>query len=174
MTSVAIPTLETERLILRRPHREDWPAYAAFMKTPAARFFRGHRRATEAWRSFGVGLWHWTDLDYGPFALTMKDDNTCLGLVGPKCPPGWPEGEITWIVFGAAEGKGIATEATRAALSFAARNLGWTTAVSYIDAPNQRSIALAERLGASLDEMAEAPGPDILVYRHCLPVAEAA
>ena len=62
MTQVSIPTLETDRLILRAPTREDWPAYAAFMETPAAAFFKGHGRPTEAWRSFGVVLWHWIDL----------------------------------------------------------------------------------------------------------------
>jgi RimJ/RimL family protein N-acetyltransferase len=174
MTQVSIPTFETDRLILRAPNREDWPTYSAFMETPAAAFFKGHGKPTEAWRNFGVVLWHWADLGFGPFAVTLKDDNTCIGLVGPKCPPGWPEGEITWMVFGAAEGNGIATEAAHAVLGFAANDLGWTTAVSYVDAPNRRSIALAERLGASLDETAEAPGPDLLVYRHALPVAEAA
>ena len=174
MTQVSVPKLETDRLILRAPQREDWPAYAAFMETPAAAFFKGHGRPTEAWRSFGVVLWHWIDLGYGPFAVTMKGDDTCIGLVGPKYPPGWPEGEITWIVFASAEGNGFATEATRAALGFAAGNLGWTAAVSYIDTPNLRSIALAERLGASLDNKAEAPGPDLLVYRHVLQMTEAA
>ncbi len=166
--------LETDRLILRKPRPEDWPAYSAFMETPAAAFFKGHGRPTEAWRSFGVVLWHWIDFGYGPFAVTMKGDTTCIGLVGPKFPPGWPECEITWIVFGSAEGNGFAAEATRAALGFAARDLGWATAVSYIDTPNLRSIALAERLGASIDNMAQAPGTDLLVYRHVLPLTEAA
>lgn len=174
MTRVSIPTIETERLILRAPRREDWPVYAAFMETPAAAFFKGHGKPTEAWRSFGVTLWHWADIGYGPFAVTLKGDNACLGLVGPKCPPGWPEGEITWMVFGAAEGKGIASEAARAALGFAERDLGWTTAVSYVDEPNRRSISMAKRLGASLDKTAKAPGPDLLVYRHRLSVTEAA
>jgi RimJ/RimL family protein N-acetyltransferase len=48
------------------------------------------------------------------------------------------------------------------------RDLGWTTAVSYIDPDNARSIALAERLGAVRDRGARQPVFDkpCLVYRH--------
>lgn len=168
----ATPVITTDRLRLRPPGRADWPAYAAFMQTPQARFFAGHGKPGQAWRSFGTVIWHWIDLGFGPFAVTAKDSDTCIGLIGPKCPVGWPEGEITWIAFGTAEGRGIASEAARAALGYAARDLHWATAVSYIEPDNTRSVALAERLGARLDADATAPGPGVQVYRHRMPEAE--
>lgn len=163
------PAITTDRLRLRRPNRADWPAYATFMQTPQARFFAGHGKPGQAWRSFGTVIWHWIDLGFGPFSVTTKDNDDCIGLVGPKHPVGWPEGEITWIVFGTAEGKGLATEAARAALKHAASVLHWTTAVSYIEDANTRSVALAHRLGARLDPDATSPGPEVQVYRHQMP-----
>ncbi len=48
-------------------------------------------------------------------------------------------------------------------------DLGWETAVSYIDPANARSIALAERLGCTRDDAADRVHPDDLVYRHPSP-----
>jgi RimJ/RimL family protein N-acetyltransferase len=87
---------------------------------------------------------------------------------------GWPEKEIGWSVWAPeAEGKGLAFEAAQAARAWAYGTLGWTTAVSYIDPANARSIALARRLGATRDP--EAPLIDgytpenTLVFRHPAP-----
>lgn len=65
-----------------------------------------------------------------------------------------------------AEGKGYATEAAGAALGCAFGTLGVATLVSYVDAANLRSIAVAERLGAVRDATAAGPDPEDLVYRH--------
>ena len=40
------------------------------------------------------------------------------------------------------------------------------TLVSYIDPENARSIHLAERLGATIDDRARKQDPEDLVYRH--------
>ncbi len=166
-----IPVLETDRMILRAPAKHDWAAYARFMESDAARFFAGFRNAGRAWRSFGTLIWHWIDRGFGPWALTRKGSDECIGIVGPKKPVGWPEGEITWIVFGAAEGQGLAFEAAKAARADAYDRLGWPSAVSYIESENTRSIALAERLGAKLDPDAALPGGPVRAWRHPAPKA---
>ena len=106
---------------------------------------------------------------YGSFVFTLKDSDAPLGMTGPWHPEGWPETEIGWTIWTPeAEGKGYAYEAARAARDFARQSLGWTEIVSYIDVPNARSIALAQRLGAVHDPAAPSPHPDepILVFRH--------
>ena len=104
------------------------------------------------------------------WAVTLRGDNDCVGLVGPWTPPDWPETEIGWMMFDPAiEGTGIATEAAAAAVKHAYDVLGWQTAVSYIAHTNARSIRLAEKLGAKLDVGAKAPTPETLVYRHPVP-----
>ena len=49
--------------------------------------------------------------------------------------------------------------------------LGWTTAVSYIDRDNARSIALARRIGCTEDPDAVASDPEDFVFRHPAPGA---
>jgi len=70
------------------------------------------------------------------------------------------------MLFEGAEGQGIGYEAAIAIRRYVFRDLGWDTAVSYIDQDNTRSIRLAERLGAVLDTEAARPAPKDLVYRH--------
>ena len=47
--------------------------------------------------------------------------------------------------------------------------LGVETLVSYVDPANQRSIAVAERLGAYRDAAAVVQDPGDLVFRHRRP-----
>ena len=90
---------------------------------------------------------------------------------GQTPKPRWVEPEFGWSAWSPeTEGKGIVREAAAAARDWAWDNLGWTTAVSYIDQDNARSIALAERLGAVHDPDGAHPDLDgwegTLVFRH--------
>ena len=165
-----IPVLETERLILRGPKPADTDGYVQFMMTKRAQYVGGNVPESDAWRAFAKEVGHWLIRGFGMWAVTEKGDDTCLGYVGCWEPAGWPEKELGWTLWEQAEGKGIGYEAALAAREYAYGTLGWTTAVSYIDRPNHRSIALAERLGCSRDRGAATPaGEDCLVYRHPRP-----
>ncbi|WP_439153860.1 GNAT family N-acetyltransferase [Yoonia sp.] len=165
MTSA--PTLATERLHLRRPAPGDWPVFRDFMMSDRSAAFGSHLDVGKSWRAFAAELGHWDIFGYGMWAVTRQGDDNALGLVGPWTPPDWPETEIGWMILAeGVEGTGIATEAAQAALTHAFDVLGWNTAVSYIGPGNTRSIRLAIKLGAVLDEAAKAPGADTLVYRH--------
>ena len=93
------------------------------------------------------------------------------GLTGIWEPEGWPEPEIGWIMLAGFEGKGIAFEAATAARNHAYNVWNMAALTSNIMPGNTRSVALAERLGATLDPQAAQPKPDapILVYRHPKP-----
>jgi len=167
------PVIETERLILRAPTLEDYPAFERFMASGRAQYVGGPIGRHEAWRAYGhlVGLWALRGS--GSFIITRKGDNTPLGATGPWHPINWPEREIGWTCWDASlEGTGMMFEAARAAVDFAFNDLGWDTAVSYIDPENPRSVALAERLGAKADPSADRPHPDDVVYRHPKPPAK--
>ena len=164
--------LTTERLVLRRPDPADIPAWSAFFCSGRARYIGGGEEAGagRAWRAFAALIGHWVIRGCGTFVLTRHDEDTPLGNVGPWYPGDWPEREIGWTIWSPdAEGRGYAFEAAAAIRDHVFRNLGWTTAVSYIDPANVRSIALAERLGAVRDTGAAKPGEDTLVYRHSPP-----
>lgn len=163
-----IPGLETERLRLRPPTASDVPAAIEFYVSERSKYAGGHVPRFRAWTNATALLGHWAVRGYGLWAVTEKDDDTALGLVGPYYPDGWPEHEIGWVLFDGAEGRGIAGEAARAAIADARTRLGWAEIVSYIAPENTRSIRLAERLGAVRDPDAIVPKPEdpCLVFRH--------
>lgn len=160
--------LETDRLHLRPPAIRDVPALTDFYVSERSQYAGGHVPRARAWSNAAAMLGHWQVRGYGLWAVTEKDEDTALGLVGPYYPDGRPETEIGWVLFEAAEGRGIAAEAARATITDARQRLGWTEIVHYIAPENARSIALAERLGATLDTDAVQPNPDApcLVYRQ--------
>jgi RimJ/RimL family protein N-acetyltransferase len=168
------PRIETERLVLRMPGGDDWEVWADFVGSERARYVGGPMDRDLAWRSFAQVIGHWTLRGWGSFVITRRGHTAPLGLTGPWYPHGWPEHEIGWTIWSAdAEGRGYAFEAAAAARRFAYERLGWTTAVSYIDPANDRSIALARRLGAVEDPHAARKDADDLVFRHPAPEAVA-
>jgi RimJ/RimL family protein N-acetyltransferase len=167
-----IPTLETERLILRGFGPDDFESFAAFYGSEAARFVGGPEERFATWRRIASYAGCWALRGYGKFVVEEKASGSAIGIVGPWYPEGWPEPEIGWTVLPAFTGRGYATEAAARSLAFAYDELGWTTAMSAIFPGNERSFRLAERLGARHDGSFEfKPYGALEIYRH-LPAAE--
>jgi len=165
-------TLETERCTLRKPKAEDWSAFRDFYLSDRAKAVGGPMHIGPSWRHFAAEIGHWDMLGYGMWAVTLRGNDTAVGLVGPWTPIDWPETEVGWIIFDETlEGTGIATEAAQAAIAHAYAVLKWDTVVSYIAPGNTRSQSLAGKLGAALDPNAPVPDryPDTLVFRHPKP-----
>ena len=166
-------TLETPRLVLRRPEARDLAVWLAFYHSDRAVFIGGGPAAEEGrgWRAFAALIGHWTLQGCGVFVLELKESGRTIGQAGPWFPQGWPERELSWSVWDAAfEGKGLMAEAVTEIRRHVFAELGWPTAVSYIDPANARSVALAERLGCTLDPAARSPGEGLArVYRHPRP-----
>ncbi len=177
MITISIPTLETERLTLRAPQADDFDNLAAFMASDRAAFIGGPVSGQrDVWRILSNLAGHWLLRGFGMWAIVPRDETAAIGVTGGWQPKTWPEREIGWSLWSVeAEGKGYAYEAATAARAHLYARMGWTTAVSYIDRGNSRSIALAERLGCTLDQTAERPQDDdptpCLVYRHPAPEA---
>jgi RimJ/RimL family protein N-acetyltransferase len=162
-----IPVLTTERLRLRAPRMADFEPFAAHCASPRASFEHGPRDRAAAWKEFAAAVGQWDLRGYGAWAIENASAGDYLGEVGLFHPAHYPEVELGWTVMPAAESKGIAQEAARAARNWAYDALGLATLVSYIAAGNRRSIRLAERLGARRDAAAARPeGEACLVYRH--------
>ncbi|MEM6678558.1 MAG: GNAT family N-acetyltransferase [Pseudomonadota bacterium] len=165
-----IPTLETERLILRAPAERDFGPWLDFNASPRTRFVGGHVPRNTVWRGLAAYLGHWALRGYGMWAVDERATGLFCGNIGPWFPEGWPEPEIGWTVMEAAEGRGIAREAAQAARTWAYETLGWTTAISLIDPENTRSIALATRLGAQHERDFEHDEYGVMrIYRHPSP-----
>jgi RimJ/RimL family protein N-acetyltransferase len=171
----AVPTLETERLLLRPNRPEDFEAYAAFYRTERSHLRGGPKGRFDAWVQFAAEIGHWSLRGYGFWAVEEKATGAYCGQVGLWNPEGWPAPEVGWLVWAEHEGKGYACEAACRARAYAYETLGWTEVASCISEGNTRSIRLAERMGARLDRRAARPGrPDALVYLHPKPVGAAA
>lgn len=165
------PVLETERLILRAPVAADFDALAPFITSDRARFVGGgaDKDIGHAWRILAIFAGHWHLHGFGVFVAEHRTEARPVGSFGPWFPGDWPERELGWTIWTAAdEGAGYAREAVEAIRRHVYADLGWSTAVSYIDPRNDRSRALAERLGCSLDTVAPRPlrDPALEVWRH--------
>ncbi|NDR59388.1 GNAT family N-acetyltransferase [Aliiruegeria sabulilitoris] len=172
MTAFSVPLIETERLRLRGPQIADYDAFADFLASPRAAFIGGPITDPMALsRVFGHAAGMWMLRGFGTFIFERKSDGTAIGHGGPWQPMPWPEPELGWCIWrDADEGMGYVTEALDVIRDWAFATLGWQSCVSYIDAGNHRSAAVARRLGAVRDENAalppgEAPA-ELHVYRH--------
>ena len=161
-------TLETQRMRLVMPGAAHVAAHTAFLTSARAEALGWRVMPHEAWRNFAAITGHHVLRGFGAFVAESRDDGRAVGIFGPWRPEGQPENEIMWSVWSAAdEGRGYAFEAGRAVLDHAFGVLGWQTAVSYIAFGNERSAALARRLGAVEDGIWTTPrGTEVQVFRH--------
>ena len=156
-----IPTLATERLILR-PHRpEDFEPFAAMMADPGvARFLTLDSKPQprgEAWRALAAVIGCWTLRGFGMWALEEKATGRYVGRAGPWQPEGWPGFEIGWGTVPEVQGRGYATEAAVAAVAWSHAHLGVDRILHIIHPENLASQAVARKLGAAVDGQWDAP-----------------
>jgi RimJ/RimL family protein N-acetyltransferase len=151
MTTVfEIPSLRTDRLVLRAFRDTDIDAWVAMEAEPDVRRYRGNnpRTRTESWTAMERSLGQWALRGYGLFALELAADSRFAGFTGVLHPEDWPEPELAYSLAPHAWGQGLATEAAIAARDWAFARHGLRRLASFIAPGNVRSIRVAERLGA--------------------------
>jgi RimJ/RimL family protein N-acetyltransferase len=159
------PTLTTARLILRPPTQADFDGWAQMCsEEETMRFIGGVVSRDAAWRQLATMAGAWALLGYAMFSVIEKESGRWIGRIGPWRPGGkegnWPGDEVGWGVCAAAQGKGLAYEAASASLDWAFDTLGWESVIHCIDKANAPSIALAERLGSTVQrENVSMPAP---------------
>lgn len=163
---IPIPTLTTERLILRPPVIADFPAYEVMWASPRSRYMGGPMDIRGAWLSFCHDVACWELFGHGALMINLRDTGTCIGQVGINHGPMFPEKELGWLLYEGHERLGYAVEAARALRDWAFAKGGLMTLVSYVDPHNAASIAVAQRLGAVLDPDAPRQDPEDMVFRH--------
>lgn len=160
------PVIQTDRLLLREPILDDWPGFAEVMTSDRARYMGGPFSVASAWGVFCHGVALWQLFGMGNLSIELRTTRQYLGQVEINQGPRFPEPELGWQLTAEAEGQGYAFEAAIALRDWAFQERGVKTLVSYIGPDNTRSIRLAERLGATIDEDARTQDPGDLVYRH--------
>jgi RimJ/RimL family protein N-acetyltransferase len=154
-----VPTLRTERLVLRAFRAADLDAFAAMQANPEVRRFLGTGNLlsrTETWGLMERVLGQWPLRGYGMFAV--EAEGRCAGWTGVLHPLEWPEPELAYTLDQPFWGRGLASEAARTALDWAFARHGFSRLASFIMADNARSIRVAEKLGAVREGTVELRG----------------
>ncbi len=152
LLTARVPTLETERLVLRAPREDDiGPLAEFFADAEYSAGFGGPLNRGDAWRWHALSVGHWIFRGYGYFSVDRKEDGRHIGLAGIWNPEGWPEPELGWVLYKPFQGQGYAYEAALAARDWAQEVLGMGPLTSNIVPENTASIRLAERLGARFE-----------------------
>jgi RimJ/RimL family protein N-acetyltransferase len=164
-----IPTLRTNRLVLRGLRASDWDAYAAMNADPAVRQWLGGGvlDRAQSWTEMEAMLGQWALRGYGVFAVEVE--GRLAGRVGLLHPADWPEAELAWTLAAPFWGKGLASEAAREVRRWAFAQFGWDRLVSFIASGNTRSRRVAEKLGAVQQGQTDLRGVMIDVWLHPAP-----
>jgi RimJ/RimL family protein N-acetyltransferase len=152
-------SLRTERLLLRRWRPADAEPLAAINADPEVMRYIGRgavlgrglsddllTRFEREWRDRGFGLWAVEE---------QATPGELLGFCGLSVPMFLPEVlpcvEVGWRLARAAWGRGLATEAARAALAFGfGPEHGMREILAIVSPGNERSLRVAEKLGMTL------------------------
>jgi len=171
------PSLNTERLILRRWRDADVEPFAAMCSDPEVMRYVGSgatRPSAQAQASIHAYEREWDQEGFGLFAVERLGDGRFLGFTGLTVPSFLPEVmptvEIGWRFARQTWGNGYAGEAAQVALDFGLQTLGLPEIVGIYQSENRASGKIMERLGMRFDREVIDPtcGRLIRVYRTCL------
>ncbi|MBK0025335.1 GNAT family N-acetyltransferase [Stenotrophomonas sp. S48] len=152
--------IETERLILRPPQAQDLQPYLAFCADEEVmRSLGGVQPPSVAWRSFCSLAGAWQLFGYSMFSVIEKASGEWVGRMGPWQPLGWPGPEVGWSIRRASWGQGYAPEAAVAAIDWAFATQDWQEVIHTIAEDNEKSRAVARKLGSQLLRMGQLPPP---------------
>lgn len=164
---IEIPTLETERLILRPWREEDVEPFFTLMQDDDVVRFIGDRRIPtleEVWRAVAGWIGHWFLRGYGLWAVDERESGELVGRIGLINPAGWPGLEVGYTLGKRWWGRGYATEGAAAARDWAFENLPADELISLIDPANSGSINVARKLGETPKGEVDLWGHRVLVY----------
>jgi RimJ/RimL family protein N-acetyltransferase len=165
-----VPSLETDRLILRAFRESDLDALAAMQADAEVMRGLGATGATrtrgETWTGMAVAMGQWSLKGYGMWVWQERASGRVIGRGGILDLFGWPEPEIAYALVRDAWGQGFAREACRAALDWGFSSLGRDRFASFIKPGNTASQRTAAALGATFEAMTELMGTPCELWVH--------
>lgn len=159
--------LETERLILRRFTEEDVNALAAIHADPdVMRFFGGPRTFERTRLRLLDYLRDYEQLGFGKWAVILKGTGELIGRCGPAIEviEGKGEVEVGYDLGKAHWGRGLATEAARAAVQHCFSVLRRERVIALIHLQNGVSQRVALRIGMHYERDVLWRGSPIQLY----------
>jgi RimJ/RimL family protein N-acetyltransferase len=171
--------LETERLVLRKPRLDDVDGLLEFAGDgEVMRWIAGEPGGREvALEHVERWLARWDANGVGQFVVLLGE--RIIGRVGLLVwdSRSWEtssydlagdaaESELGWAISSGYWGQGYATEAARAARTWAYEKRGVGRLISLIDPRNVRSIRVADKLGAEPEQLVHSSFGPTLVWLH--------
>ncbi len=168
------PQIETERLRLRRFAAEDWEALARFYAddTIMRHMLPGRglpRRQAQERAKSNIHNFndHWSRRHYGVWAVEDRFSGRLLGQCGLRWIPEAEQTELLYLFNKTVWGRGLATEAGRAALAFAFEHTGLDRLIAVTAPENNASQRVLHKLGFA--HTGEAPLWERIVSWFALP-----
>nr|WP_106434246.1 GNAT family N-acetyltransferase [Streptomyces viridochromogenes] len=168
-----MPELLTPRLRLR-PWRDDDldPLAEMYADSEVMRYIGDGSVRTRDETAAGLARMRaeWEERGHGMFAVELRETGELTGWTGTTVPAFLPEVlpavEIGWRLARRFWGRGLATEAARAALGHAFDIVGLERILSICNVGNAASEAVMRKLGMRLDRETEVPshGARVRVY----------
>ncbi|CAO5184875.1 hypothetical protein FAIPA1_50020 [Frankia sp. AiPs1] len=165
-TLVTIPTLTTERLVMRPLRSSDVPGFVAIWSDPEfTRYIGGRCDPDSVWHAMAGNIGCWALSGVGPWAVVERASGDLVGRAGLWTEPGWPGIEAVWFIRRDRWGRGYAREAGTAAISWVfAERPELAEVISVILPENTASVRVAERLGMTCARLQHLHGEQHAVY----------
>lgn len=143
----------TERLVIREAVPGDAAALMKLYEDPEARKYLGDLKPTaeeeaESIRSYIETVYDF--YDYGMWIITLRETGEMIGRVGLEVYSDHEGLELGYMLAEGQRHKGLASEACRAVLDYAAGYFPNEPVYARIDKNNKASLRLAERLGITI------------------------
>ncbi|MDT3443343.1 MULTISPECIES: GNAT family N-acetyltransferase [unclassified Pseudofrankia] len=165
--SFTVPTVTTDRLLLRAWHPDDIAPYSAMNADEETMRHNGGTFDTAGtWRLVSHLIGMWALRGYGMWAVELRATGEFIGRAGLYAAFEWPAVEAAWSIRRDLWGQGLATEAAAAAIAW-----GWSTLpddhfISIIDPANIASQRVAEKVGFTVTGHGSVgPWKDQILYR---------
>lgn len=165
-TLVTIPTLSTDRLVMRPLRSSDAPGFVTIWSdTEFTRYIGGRCDPDSVWHAMAGNIGCWALTGVGPWAVVERATGDLVGRAGLWTEPGWPGIEAVWFIRRDRWGRGYAREAGTAAISWVfAERPELAEVISVILPENTASVRVAERLGMTCARLQWLHGEEHAVY----------
>jgi RimJ/RimL family protein N-acetyltransferase len=147
-------TIETARLVLRRPIASDLEPLVSINADPEVmRHIADGRTRTREQTEAGLerAMTEWRECEFGMFSVELAETGKYIGWVALAIPAFLPEVlpavEIGWRLDRGQWGHGYATEAAQAVLRYGFEDCALERIVSIRDVANEASRRVMEKLG---------------------------
>jgi [ribosomal protein S5]-alanine N-acetyltransferase len=145
--------METERLILRKPCRDDAPAiFSAYAQdTEVTRYmtWRPHKNVGETYRIVELMLKLWDEGEAYSYVITLKDVDSAIGMIAMH-----PEGfrvAIGYVLAGSYWSKGYITEAALTVTNWLLKQPDIYRVFATCDVENPASARVMEKVGMKFE-----------------------